>query len=145
MWKEYLRTITDKCKLNFPAAVDQYAAAESALGVEVPKDLCDLLCESNGISGEYGEGLIWSVERIIEENLAFRTNADFRDLYMPFDHLLFFADAGNGDQFAYTVHADGLIHRPDVFAWKHENDSRVWVAPSLKVYLEWYLFDRIEL
>jgi hypothetical protein len=92
----------------------------------------------------YGLGLIWPVERIVEDNLSFRSNAEFKELYMPFDHLLFFADAGNGDQFAYSINA-GVIRKSDIYAWKHEDDSRVWVAPSLKKYLEWWLNDIIKL
>jgi hypothetical protein len=37
-------------------------------------------------------------------------NTDFKELYMPFDCLLFFADAGNGDQFGYPI-CDGVIRR----------------------------------
>jgi hypothetical protein len=64
---------------------------------------------------------------------------------MPFDHLLFFGDAGNGDQFAFSIQADGAIHRPDVFAWNHEDDSRVWVAPTLKVFFERSLAGKIKI
>jgi hypothetical protein len=63
---------------------------------------------------------------------------------MPFDHLLFFADAGNGDHFAFALHA-GVVRRPDVFAWNHEDDSRNWAAPSLEKYLEWWLTGRLKL
>lgn len=104
-----------------------------------------LLHETNGVEGEYGLGLVWPVERIVEDNLDFRKNEGFRDLYMPFGHLLFFADAGNGDQLAFPIHADSLIHRPDVFAWNHEDDSRSWVAPSFEKYLDWWLTGKIEL
>ena len=61
-----------------------------------------------------------------------------------FDPLLFFADAGNGDQFAFVITA-GKIRRPDIFAWDHENDSRTWVAPSLAKYLEWWLSGDLKL
>ncbi len=47
---------------------------------------------------------------------------DFANLYMPFEAMLFFADAdaGNGDQFAFVIR-----DRPaDVFVWDHETDSR---------------------
>lgn len=54
---------------------------------------------------------------------------------MPFDSLLFFGDAGNGDQFAYAV-CDGEIRRPDIFVWDHETDSRSRIARSLESYLE---------
>ena len=61
---------------------------------------------------------------------------------MPFDPLLFFGDAGNGDQFAYAIH-EAQVRRNDIFAWDHETDSRTWVAPSLERYLEWWLSGRI--
>jgi hypothetical protein len=61
---------------------------------------------------------------------------------MPFDNLLFFADAGNGDQFAFPIQA-GEVRRPDVFCWNHEDDSRIWVAPSLEKYLEWWLTGKL--
>jgi hypothetical protein len=112
--------------------------------VELPADLAEVLLESNGIDGEYGLGLIWPAERIVADNRRFREYRDFRELYMPFDPLLFFADAGNGDQFAFVI-LDGAVRRPDVFAWDHENDSRTWVAPSLKTYLEWWLTGRLKL
>ena len=54
---------------------------------------------------------------------------------MPFDDLLFFADDGGGDQFAFAIHADGQIHKPDVFRWEHESDGRVWFATGLSDYV----------
>ncbi len=58
--------------------------------------------------------------------------------------LLFFADAGNGDQFAYSV-TGGAIRREDIYVWDHEDDSRRCVAPSLLRYLEWWLSGKIHL
>jgi hypothetical protein len=75
------------------------------------------------------------LERIVTDNLRFRTS--FRDLYMPFQPLLFFADAGNGDQFCFPTTSSGV--RDDVFVWDHENDSRTWYAASLKTYLDSWL------
>jgi hypothetical protein len=103
--------------------------------------LAALLHQSNGVDGEYGLGLIWPIERITADNLAFRQNPEFAQIYMPFDALLFFADAGNGDQFALVPHTN----RPDVFAWDHENDSRTWVAPGLAEYLRWWPTGQITL
>ena len=56
---------------------------------------------------------------------------------MPFDPLLFFADAGNGDQFAFPITTAGA--RNDVFVWTHEDDSRRWYAASLDKYVAWWL------
>lgn len=52
------------------------------------------------VRGEYELRLIWSTEEIVQRNLHMRTSAALRESYMPFENLLFFADAGNGDQFA---------------------------------------------
>ncbi|MBR7839654.1 SMI1/KNR4 family protein [Actinospica durhamensis] len=84
-------------------------------------------------------GLVWSIERIAAENLRLRRDADFASLYMPFDSLLFFGDAGNDDLFGLVPHTGRL----DVFVWNHGDDSRMWVARGLGDYLEGWLSGRI--
>ncbi|MGW7098865.1 SMI1/KNR4 family protein [Streptomyces sp. NPDC054838] len=89
-----------------PAQVKRHQRAASLrrcasrLGHTLPEDLTALLRESNGVEDEYADGLIWSAERITSENLTMREDIELATLYMPFDPLLFFADAGNGDLFA---------------------------------------------
>ena len=97
--------------------------------------------ETNGVDGEHGAGPAGASNVSPPTTLTFRRNADFGVPYMPFDSLLFFADAGSGDQFALGPHTD----RADVFTWNHENDIRIWVAPGLSQYTEWWLTDRIKL
>ena len=143
MWKELVQTHCADCQFAEPADGAHLTRLQKALGVSLPDELRHLLLESDGVVGRHGVDLIWNAERIRTDNLAFRSNKDFSQLYMPFDHLLFFADAGNGGQFAFAVLA-GVIRNPDVFAWNHENDSRVWVASSLAKYLEWWLTGRIK-
>ncbi len=108
-----------------------------SLGISLPPELREALAESDGAVGEHGLGLFWPSERIAEDNLTFRSNPDFRHLYVPFDPLLFCADAFNGDQFAYSI-CGGVISRADIFVWNHEDDSRTWVAPFLTRYFEWW-------
>lgn len=145
MWKEFIRNLTADCEFRAAALTGQLDDAEARLGVRFPDSLRSLFGESDGVEGEYGLGLIWPLDRIVKDNLDFRRRPDFQDVYMPFDHLLFFADAGNGDQFAFPINADGVIHRGDVFAWSHEDDSRTFVAPSLREYLDWWLSGKIKL
>ena len=114
-----------------PASPDVVSAAERELGHHLPDALRGLLAETNGIEGEYGLGLLWTAERIGEDNARFRADEDFRKLYMPFDGMVFVADAGNGDQFAVS-----LSGNQEVYVWNHEDDSRTWVAPTLMRYLE---------
>lgn len=116
--------------------------AETQLGLTLPQHLRDLLAYSDGLTGEYELALVWPLQRIVDENLHFRDNTAFKTLYMPFDCLLFFSDAGNGDQFAYTI-VGGEVRRPDIFVWNHETDSRTWVASSLRSFLPDWLNGKI--
>lgn len=141
-WRARISGWTQEATFGAPASDLAILACEAALGQTLPADLADLLRETNGVEGEYGAGLIWPVERIQQDNLAFRASTAFRRLYMPFDPLLFFADTGDGDQLAFVILED---RGPDVFAWNHESDSRTMVAPSLATYLEWWLDGRIEI
>ncbi len=138
MWIEKLKTYTSECNFSPPASLHEIKLFEKELGLPIHEHLKSVLLESNGIIGEYGLGLLWELDRIKTENVGLRTNEDFKDLYMPFDHLLFFADAGNGDLFAYPI-LNGRITRNDIFVWNHEDDSRKWVAPSLEKYFEWWI------
>ena len=117
----------------------QLDACEEVLGHPVPQELRLILAESDGIVGEYGEGLVWPVERIGRDNVVFRSEPSFRELYMPFDGLVFFADAGNGDQFFVSLRGNN-----DVYWWNHEDDSRTWVAPTAMRFLERYLTGGLE-
>jgi hypothetical protein len=143
-WRDRLRLLTSKAEFFEPAAQISIAHAEAALSLEFPTELASLLRESNGVHGEYGLDLLWPVERIEADNLKFRTFPDFKELYMPFDPLLFFGDAGNGDQFAYTV-LNGKVKRGGIFVWDHETDSRTWVAPSLSVFYDWWLTGKLKI
>ncbi len=124
-----------------PVDSPEIIQAEGALSGELPRPLVELLTETNGVEGENGLGLVWPLARIVRDNLSFRTKPDFRSTYMPFEPLLFFADAGNGDQFAFSWKSG----RNEIYAWDHENDSRMWVAGSLDQYLQWWLDGTIRL
>ena len=123
-----------------PASNEDLAAAATALGSALPQQLSELLSETNGVEGEYGLGLVWEVGRIAKDNAWFRTNDDYRELYMPFDGLVFFADAGNGDQFGIS-----LAGNHEIYVWDHEDDSRTWAAPTVMGYLENWMTGRLKL
>lgn len=142
MWRDYLKKRSADLTFNPPAPEEEIFRIAQELSVELPDELRDILSESNGIEGEYGLGLLWDGSRIKEDNLRFRSSSDFPDLYMPFDNLLFFGDAGNGDQFAFTILRGGVT-RSDIFVWNHEDDSRTWIAPSLKIFYDWWLTGKI--
>jgi hypothetical protein len=114
-----------------PATREAIQSVEAALGHPLPRELRELLNETDGIEGEYGLGLLWNAERIATDNASFRSSTDFADIYMPFVGLVFFADAGNGDQFFVSLSGTN-----EVYVWDHESDSRTWVATTVLGYLE---------
>jgi hypothetical protein len=141
MGNDVIAALPDTAVARPPAAESSLTRCAALLGDALPESLAALLRQADGIEDEYGDGLVWSADRIATENRNLREYAEFATLYMPFEPLLFFADGGNGDLFALLARID----RPDVFVWDHELDSRTWVAPSLATYLEWRLSGRIEL
>jgi hypothetical protein len=139
MWKELIERLAtdspfgDIREFLAPTTLDAIREAEGKLSIIFPSDLRELLLESNGIWGPAG-GLIWTVERIVKDNTEFRAHPDFRTLYMPFDHLLFFGDDGSGDQFAFRI-LGGEVNDRGVFRWNHENDAREWAGGDMRDYL----------
>ena len=142
MWKQYIQSATTGYHFAKPAIKSDIRQIKKQLHVDLPTDLLELLSETNGVFDEFDCPLVWSTKQIIEDNLFFRTFSDYKDIYMPFDHLLFFSDAGNGDLFGFAI-LNGSIQRDDVFVWDHESDSRKWVASSLKDFIEGWANDRI--
>ena len=142
MWKELLTRRSPTVSFRPAALPATVLRAQEALRLTLPADLEALLLETDGAEGEFGLSLVWPIERIVHDNLMFWHDGSFRDLYMPFDSMLFFSDAGNGDQFAFPLRS-GRVLKTEVYAWNHENDSRTWVAPSLEVFFEWWLSGRL--
>ncbi|MYW09950.1 SMI1/KNR4 family protein [Streptomyces sp. SID2563] len=140
VWTEAVTALSRTAVFRPPASESSLAHCATVLGHPLPTDLVALLRETDGIEDEYGDGLVWSAEAMATGNQRLREDPDLATLYMPFDPLLFFADAGNGDLFAFL----STIDRPDVFVWNHENDSRTWAAPNLATYLDWRLTGRID-
>src|SRR6516162_6852838 len=135
-WKQLIKGYASDAKFGGAASESQIAAVEHALSIRLPALLREFLLEADGVTADYGSGVIWSATDIQKRNQEFRTRPSFRDLYMPFDHLLFFGDDGGGDQFAFAVHADGQVHKQDLFRWAHETDARSWFASRLEQFLE---------
>jgi hypothetical protein len=138
-WRQQLSPYT--VTFAAPASPTALAELEAALGLPIPAELRSLLAESNGLEDRYRTGVLWPAAEIARRNQAFRTNPEFRDLYMPFEPLLFFGDVGNGDQFFYRV-LGGAARERDVYVWDHETDSRIWRAPTLRHLLADVLADR---
>jgi hypothetical protein len=135
-WKELSKGLSKDVEFGAPAKEDGLATLEQALGTPLPAALREFLLEADGLRGDDGSGVIWSAHDIQEQNRELRSNSDFRRLYMPFDHLLFFVDDAGGDRFAFAIKADGQIRRKDIYQWAHETDSRSWYAARLEQYLE---------
>ena len=135
-WKQLTKSYASDAEFARAATQTSIAAVEQSLGLQIPKQLREFWLEADGFTADYGSPVIWSVAHLEEQNRQFRTTPAFKDLYMPFDHLLLFGDDGGGDHFAFAIHADGQIHKRDVFCWDHETDGRAWFAGGLEQFLE---------
>ncbi|MEC1263015.1 SMI1/KNR4 family protein [Bacillus swezeyi] len=144
MWRHLIRRLSEEYTFNKPSQTARLEEIKRKLNIQLPNELESLLKETDGINDEFDCPLIWSADRIIEENEELRNGEVFKDIYMPFDCLLFIADAGNGDLFAYSI-LNGSIQKDDIYVWNHEDDSRTWVAPSLKQFIEWWIDGKVQI
>ncbi|MEH7452153.1 SMI1/KNR4 family protein [Gottfriedia acidiceleris] len=135
MWKELIKNISEEAEFNEPSTQKQIEEIQVKFNLELPNELINFLKESDGIDVEGVR--IWSTKEKIEENVDRRTDEVFKDTYMPFDCLLFFGDAGNGDLFGFSI-VNGDIQSNNIFVWNHEDDSRTWIAPYLEEFLIWW-------
>ncbi len=81
MWKNTIHSISQNLSFNNPAKKDELAEVHKNLQVELPNDLYQLLQETNGVEGEYGD-FIWSTSKIKTENMNMRNIVDFKGLYI---------------------------------------------------------------
>jgi len=80
MWKSIVKQFSSKYEFNDPASSADILSLEGTIQTALPEDLKKCLRESNGISGKYGLGLIWSIDQISSFNIEFRGNDDFKEL-----------------------------------------------------------------
>jgi hypothetical protein len=155
MWREFIREHHPELesiagnepgpKFASGATPQDIQLVEQHLGVHLPDTLKELLAESNGVLVVFGTHLIWTTDEIVQRNLEMRQTQSYQEIYMPFEHLLFFADAGvDGIQFAFGI-IQGQIKREHVYSWNPIDDSREWQAPSLKTYIEWWLSGKLKI
>jgi len=121
----------DDCEFLPPVLPAEITAAENALGSAFPDDLKQLYSQTDGVSAHYGAPLVMPLQKAVQENQTLRQSPDLRGLYMPFNHMLIFGAAGNGDLFFFPIHSDGSLAHI-VFIWDHESDSRSYFANSLQ-------------
>ncbi len=135
-----------------PTTRGAIADVEAALGARFRSELVAFLMETDGVmdrmrfSTAQGTNrvvdtgyLLWSVDKIRDENLSMRAWANEEDSgYFSLDGFLFCADSGCGDMFGYAI-TNGDIVSSDIYVWDHEDDSRTKVAPSLRTFIDSWL------
>ncbi|MBD8071591.1 SMI1/KNR4 family protein [Bacillus sp. PS06] len=142
MWKDYISSISKDFYFKSPATNAEIVQISEELNVELPKKLHELYSETNGVFDSFGCPLIWSNSQLVKDNLFFRNFADYKDIFMPFDHLLFFSDNGCGDLYGFNI-LNGSIQTEDIYVWNHEDDSRTWVASSLEGFIRGWITGEI--
>ncbi|HYE17012.1 MAG TPA: SMI1/KNR4 family protein [Tepidisphaeraceae bacterium] len=140
-WRAWLTSLGDEVEFHDPANAGAIKDAEARLGTAFPDDLRALLLVTNGVTASLGEWLVWPAEQIAEQNVHYRSFADFRELYMPFDHLLFVGERGDGDVVGLPIKAGAV--GTEFFRWDHETDGRIWCASGLKDYFKRAVSDQL--
>ncbi len=144
MRRELIQQLSPECVFSDPATQEQLEESERVLQIELPDELRILLLETNGVyDGHSYMDLVWTCAEIVRFNLEFRSHPLVIDSHMPFDNLLFFSHAGNGDMFGLAIILGKVTN--NVFAWNHEDDSRVCVARSLRLWLEGWLSGELKI
>ena len=132
-WRDKLNQFEGKVGFRPGVMEEALKQAEAALGEKLPDDLRELYLESDGLySKEERLDLIWPLAELPKQNRVFRSNEDFRELYMSFDQLLFISLDGGGNQYAYRMLPDPSDGQ--IYEWDHENDNRTWRASFLEDY-----------
>ncbi|MGV7002017.1 SMI1/KNR4 family protein (plasmid) [Priestia megaterium] len=130
------------CVYGEPASIEDIEVLEKLFSIQIPKELRSLLYETNGVNDSYGYSLIWSIEKIIRENLNLGERLE--DIYLPFNNLLFFSDARNGDMFGYSI-SDRSIKQNDIYLWNHGNNEQTQIAPSLNDFVEDWISGKLSI
>jgi hypothetical protein len=104
---------------------------ERKLRRALPEELRSFYLECNGFVAQSRSSIVFPIQDLFTTNERVRNNSLY-EMCMPFDHLLFFGEEGNGDMYAFPIQADGQYRGGDVFEWEHESDSRKWKANSLR-------------
>jgi hypothetical protein len=159
-WIHFLNkeiTINDDKKFGFhePASEISLIELKKQFNLsQLPPELEELYKQTNGVDDllyikQLDEriiigDLIWPVERVIETNSSKRTSVTDNSIYKSFTNLFFFADAGNGDLFAFET-SNGIFEKSDVYSWNHEDDAREWLAPNMKAFIEGWLTGAIKI
>ncbi|MEK1830284.1 SMI1/KNR4 family protein [Priestia megaterium] len=123
MWKDLIQNLSTDCVFREPASMEDIVVLEKLFSIQIPGELKTLLCETNGVNDGYGYSIIWSIEKIIRDNLNLGERME--DAYIPFNDLLFVANEGNGDMFGYLI-SNGCRQQNNIYVWNHEkiNESR---------------------
>lgn len=116
---------------------------EETLNVELPDDLKQVLALSDGVNikmqwadHDIDTGhFLWPTERIKQENLSFRTDSRLRNIGLPVDSVLCFADAGNGDNYGFIISTNRKC-TDFIVIHDHETDKYRQMATSLKEFMQ---------
>lgn len=136
-----LKKYKNEIKVSSPI-INGIKKIEEQFSIILPSHTKNLYSLTNGLKDNYICDFIWPVDRIIKDNILFRTNKDFLELYMTFNSCFFIGDAGNGDQFFHPILMNNEL-KDDIFIWNHETDERFWAASNLISFLDGWLSGKI--
>ena len=139
MYKELILELSREnkfVKIQPPCPEEEIAEAEKEVGYTFPKELRDLLRETNG-----DKWLILSAREIIEQA---KLNKELQEIYSDeefakeLDKFIFFATNGCGDYYCYRVGSDGVPDETTIYIWEHEEYIWKKVASNMTEFITRY-------
>jgi hypothetical protein len=133
LWREFLSQLSDSLALRPGCEPAQLADAEARLGVRLPRDLADLLSETDGFyDTESQYEYAWDHATIVAANTRHWLDAD-----LPLDgDLLGFGGDGIGGWFCLSHALDATA---SVYHWEWIDCERRLIAPDLRTFWHGWL------
>lgn len=127
-WRDRILLCFPDAKINPPALPGQIEKIEKELNRLLPDSLKSALKEADGFSDHTGACIIENLSFLVSDNLDLWS---YTDLYMAPTSMLAFGGPGNGDRYFFPILPNN-DYKDEVYIWDHEDDSRTWVAQSLR-------------
>ncbi len=153
MYKELIQKLSqgnEWVKIQPPCPENEIKYAEMAVGHPFPKELKELLRETNG-----DKWCILSAKEIIENVERnrkcyfplFQEDYSKEEYSEKIDRFIFFATNGCGDYYCYRVQPNETVDETTIYIWEHEelNKKCCWkpVASTMEEFIVKYYKDEI--
>lgn len=130
----------DTYTFGSPATTEQLAGAQRDPGLPLPEMLADFFMESNGAWGDGGQPITVGDAGSMALLTSTVRNAlkDYDEPKPSVDHVIFFADLGDGDYWGVCAQPAGRQKAGEIVRFDHESGTLVKEAKDLRKWITTY-------